>query len=495
MLAGWSRATSPSGKPGNEFDVGGATGSSVPTPRAGESKSQFVGRCFAWPDLRSKKPRQRLGECYGLWREHRPHSHDQKSCGASCSCNTCKSDAYSLIYKAGENYAQVSLNALDFVTNDEETSAMGVLSSSNRDRQGDIIEATGVDLEDHKINPVVLYDHGKAYALPIGVTESPDGEYCVWIDPEAEIITQKTYFAPTKFAQQVYQLVRLRYLRANSIAIKDWVVRPLPPDPERGWPKRPDGAPPYKHILRSSLAEVTWTPLPANPDAVASLLGKGRLDGNEVIDPLLYKSLLPFVPAKRVWERGGFTYKAWAPEVELTSKSLTASPSGNGAPLPEKSIMADSTTGADGAVDAPAGGLETESSAPPKAGSQALRDTHEMLGACKDMLQHHMGMTENPKVLEHLKALDDHMTAHMGATADTHKSEYPDEDPLEDKSGTGGDDLPKDAPTEEVVTNKTATKPAAKPTTTKKSYEDVGREALLRTLAREKAELDAILAS
>lgn len=49
----------------------------MPTPRAGESEEAFVGRCMKYPDLQDKPHKQRLGECYGIYREHR--GSEQKS--------------------------------------------------------------------------------------------------------------------------------------------------------------------------------------------------------------------------------------------------------------------------------------------------------------------------------------------------------------------------------------------------------------------------------
>jgi hypothetical protein len=221
-------------------------------------------------------------------------------CGPLCRGGECCGAPVTYTYKAGSAEALVHLgDSSDIVTDDKEVSASGILASGNRDRQGDIVNCAGVDFTEHRWNPIVLWDHGKQYNLPIGLTESEDGEYTVTYHQREDIITQKSYFAPTKFARQIYSLIRGRYIRANSIALKDLEVDRLPPDPDNGHFK------PGKLILRSMLAEVTWTPLPANPDAVASLVGKGRISGegyaDEVLDPLILKSFEPFVPDRKAW--------------------------------------------------------------------------------------------------------------------------------------------------------------------------------------------------
>ena len=398
----------------------------MPTPRKGEKQRAFIARCMAYPDLKSKPPRQRAGECYGIWRGHHGDSkkaaqpsadispekakqilrddsahghpltpaqrgmfgaaagrarkksgfvttmaafragtlkdasgqvvtckktaralalkacrtaavpasavnqgqggalvgfpeeeHTRKAtdkvaatpkCGCACTCHDCKKSLAIYTYKAGAHKGIIHPNdEQDIVTDDNEMSASAILASSRRDRQGDIIECSGVIFDDHRWNPMVLWDHAKMYNIPIGMTETPEGEYTVSYHDDLDIITQKSFFAPTKFARQIYHLIRLKFIRANSIAVKDLEVEKLPPDPDQGHFK------PGKHILRSALAEVTWTPLPANPDAVASLLGRGRIDvggfAEEQIDPLLYKSFLPMLPQKRAWA-GGITLKS-----------------------------------------------------------------------------------------------------------------------------------------------------------------------------------------
>lgn len=41
--------------------------------------------------------------------------------------------------------------------------------------------------EPNLLNPVIIWDSGKVYDLPIGITQTPDGEYAVFIDPPVQI--------------------------------------------------------------------------------------------------------------------------------------------------------------------------------------------------------------------------------------------------------------------------------------------------------------------
>lgn len=220
----------------------------------------------------------------------------------------------------------------DIKTDDKLMSATGILASSNRDRQGDIIECRGVEFGDHEANPIVLWDHGKRWDMPIGKTEDPKGTYTVRYLPREDIIVQTTFFADTPFSRQIYALIKGGFIRANSIAVKDLEVDPLPPDPERGHFVRRDAEGrkiPFKHILKSALAEVTWTPLPANPDAVMSLMTTGKLvvDGFSAqrLDPLIYKSFLPYVPQPRVW-MNGLTLKARTADLHRSRRKRHTAP-------------------------------------------------------------------------------------------------------------------------------------------------------------------------
>jgi 2'-5' RNA ligase len=262
----------------------------MPKPRQDEGKEGFIGRCMRYPDLQKKPLKQRLGMCYGLWREHRPADKTEKSaCKCHGACAKCRdlNGVVSRLYQPvgitqklanAEAASLVNLNTEleSVITDDGEMSATGILCTSRRDWVGDVVNIEGVDFKFHRANPVVLWDHGKWDPKPIGITETPQGQYTVVKDLENEIITQKTYFNKLDHAQQIYHLVRERQIRANSIAFKDLVVHKLPPDPGNGLHK------PGRYVETCALVECSWVPAGMNPDAVLTLLGKEKVEG----DPL-----------------------------------------------------------------------------------------------------------------------------------------------------------------------------------------------------------------
>ena len=58
-------------------------------------------------------------------------------------------------------------------TNDERMFARFCLSTSEADREGDIVDQAGLDWSAHRANPVVLVNHSVT-ELPIGISQTGD---------------------------------------------------------------------------------------------------------------------------------------------------------------------------------------------------------------------------------------------------------------------------------------------------------------------------------
>lgn len=171
--------------------------------------------------------------------------------------------------------------------------ATGLLATSTcRDRQGDILEVDGIDFTSHQRNPVVFVDHGQWYQLPIGKTVDPDGNYTVWVD--GEDCYQTTYFSQkSEVAEQVFHLYVEKILRANSIGWRPIDTVPLKPD-------RATGTPPGLWIKKCELLEASWVGLPANQDAVMSMLSKDKICGKSLC-PEVKAMLQPYILPKSKW--------------------------------------------------------------------------------------------------------------------------------------------------------------------------------------------------
>jgi len=116
-----------------------------------------------------------------------------------------------------------------------------VVSTSDRDRQGDIVMQDGWVLDNYKSNPVVLWAHDY-WQLPVGVCDEIkviDGK-----------LVAKGRFAEHEFAQEVRKLHEAGMLPATSVGF-------IPLETEGNV------------ILRAELLEFSFVPVPANPMALS----------------------------------------------------------------------------------------------------------------------------------------------------------------------------------------------------------------------------------
>jgi len=96
-------------------------------------------------------------------------------------------------------------------------------SIESEDRVGDVIRASGWELDNYRSNPVVLWGH-RHDLLPVG--KSVD----VWVEGDA--LMASIEFAPTDFAQQVKKLFTEGFLRGVSVGFRSLKSS-----------RRPDGKP------------------------------------------------------------------------------------------------------------------------------------------------------------------------------------------------------------------------------------------------------------
>ena len=89
-----------------------------------------------------------------------------------------------------------------------ERAAIRLVSTPHLDRDNDILVPHEDALKDFRESPVVLYGHDYR-GLPIGHDE--------WIKITKEGILAKTIYAKHRFAEDVYQCVKDKHLRANSV--------------------------------------------------------------------------------------------------------------------------------------------------------------------------------------------------------------------------------------------------------------------------------------
>lgn len=138
-----------------------------------------------------------------------------------------------------------------------------VISTADRDRQGEVIDQKGWDFVNYKNNPVVLWGHNY-FDLPIGVADE------VYTNEKGQTIA-KGRFAPEEanpFAQQVRRLYDAKIVRTTSVG---FIAREM------------EGS----TITKAELLEFSFVPVPANPMAL-SLAKELNINAEEMITKGLF---------------------------------------------------------------------------------------------------------------------------------------------------------------------------------------------------------------
>jgi len=143
-----------------------------------------------------------------------------------------------------------------------------VASTGQVDRNGNILDIDGWELDHYRANPVVLFNHnwdlppvGKT--LQVGILPGPQGERRLMVTIQ---------FAPTPLGRELAILNANRYMGAASVGARmlEWEIRR---HPERGYPIG-------LHSHRHELLEVSVVPVPANPDTLqASAASRSQREG------------------------------------------------------------------------------------------------------------------------------------------------------------------------------------------------------------------------
>ncbi|MCI0837709.1 MAG: HK97 family phage prohead protease [Chloroflexi bacterium] len=123
-------------------------------------------------------------------------------------------------------------------------------SIESEDRAGDVIRAEGWELDNYRLNPVILWTH-RHDLLPVG--KSVD----VWVENGALMATVE--FAPTEFAQQVRRMFEEGFLRGVSVGFRALKTSPRSGNGRRG-----------TVFERQELLEISAAPVPMHPFALAA---------------------------------------------------------------------------------------------------------------------------------------------------------------------------------------------------------------------------------
>jgi HK97 family phage prohead protease len=137
-----------------------------------------------------------------------------------------------------------------------------VASTGTADRNGNILDIQGWELDHYRANPVILFNHNWDLP-PVGKT--------LRVGTEGDRLMVTIQFAPTSLGRELAILNANRYMGAASVGVRmlEWEIRR---HPEHGYPIG-------LHSHRHELLEISVVPVPANPDTLQAGIELGRNQG------------------------------------------------------------------------------------------------------------------------------------------------------------------------------------------------------------------------
>jgi len=154
-----------------------------------------------------------------------------------------------------------------------------VCSTDAVDRDDEVIEQDGWELDAFRKNPVFLAAHqhrltdGRSSVIgsfaSVGVEAAADGR---------KVLTGRVRFADTELGREYRTLYREGHMRAVSVGFMPTKseMRPVDPAAPRGAQRR--------HLTENELWEVSAVPVPANAEALARLRAAGFLGDEDFVN-------------------------------------------------------------------------------------------------------------------------------------------------------------------------------------------------------------------
>lgn len=171
-----------------------------------------------------------------------------------------------------------------------------VASTAVLDRQGDVIEQDGWELKNFKKNPVILWGHNvREERPPIGKAEK------VWIDgagKSAKLMFKAKFDMADAFAADIYRKVKEGFLSMVSVGF-------LPMDWEQ---LKSDELMGGNRFTKQELLEISFVPVPANPQAAVQIRSMGMEPIEE--DKLFEQKELPKEEEETKDMKGVIPFKA-----------------------------------------------------------------------------------------------------------------------------------------------------------------------------------------
>jgi len=162
-------------------------------------------------------------------------------------------------------------------------------STSVLDRMGDSINQSGWDLKNYKTNKVILWGHNVTEDRP------PIGKALkVWIEGKgsklAKLMFKVKFDLQDSFAAEIFRKVKEGFINTVSVGFipKEWEDL----DEENIFGGR--------KYLKQELLELSFVPVPANPEAVVALRAMGKKDKR--FSPTTFKEIYPEVKEEELAE-------------------------------------------------------------------------------------------------------------------------------------------------------------------------------------------------
>lgn len=390
-------------------------------------------------------------------------------------------------YKLAEaHYGQAMTSRPDAILVDEKrmTARIPFADGTRRDRVGDLIEIAGIRTDLHIQNPQGLLDHGKYLHLPIAMCEDRDtGEYTVEL--AGNVANANLFFLQTdleheqgKAAEQVFDLIAKKFLRAGSIGFKPLRAVSFYDNPDSA---QPSGA----HLITTELIEVSVVVIPANGDAARRIVCLNGVCGKSLSSCIL-EPMKAYDPGRQTWDTGYQTkslstirhkysesvasafrakrqkeiaYSQRAPENVGKGNEMATTkvfrqvkaappnmPADNKLPKPEEAAkaMTDPNMAAgENENDNPQSPEPGDGEKKEKYGAQVLRRIHMDAGILMEDYDEFMKDIEQENVKDHLHSLLEHIQGVMEETESIFQEQYPDLPPLDgatNSSGEGGNE-------------------------------------------------------
>lgn len=255
-------------------------------------------------------------------------------------------------------------------------SARAIINTPREDREGDIIIPQGVQLDNYRNNPVVLWEHGLGeISRPIAKCQHPDGTLALEVS-ENEISAISFFTDKCLESLQIFHLIAEGLVRATS-------VRALP---IKSAIRKTSNAGTGIILEAWELIEWSWGALGVNPDAIARTLDRGTIEGRKITQPLL-KSLQAVLP------QDSMTIPGWSktdPVEPGNCSTVKRSDVPNQSPEPEQ-------PGHDSKIK------RQQTCSPSPLGAQLLRSISASITELTERLHSIDTLLENQQIQKHLK--------------------------------------------------------------------------------------------